>query len=99
MKALRQEDRANPLGTALDAFRAALVTFAREATGCDEAAATAAFERARHAAEAALGEPSSTDTCGNASTYDVMVRNAVHFRVTTILDEAHAAIAGRHHLS
>ncbi|WP_336491759.1 hypothetical protein [Methylobacterium nigriterrae] len=89
---LRQEDRANPLGTALDAFRAALVTFAREVAESDEATAAVAFERARRAAEVALGAPVSTDTREAASIYDVMVRNALHVRVEAILDEAQAAI-------
>ncbi|MDR7036014.1 hypothetical protein J2X36_000750 [Methylobacterium sp. BE186] len=93
---LRQEDRANPLGTALDAFRAALVTFAREVADSDEAVATAAFAQARRAAEVALGASSPTETEGTASSYDMVVRKAVHFRVEAILDEAQAAIARRH---
>lgn len=84
---------AGPVGTALDAFRAALVTFARETAVEDAAIASAAFERARLAVEAALGEPSHTEIRGAESSYDMVIRNAMHFRLRTILDEAQAAIA------
>jgi|1185.fasta_scaffold1427461_2 hypothetical protein len=96
MTVSNQDDRPKPLAAVLDAFRAALVTFADEVAGNDEAAAMAAFERAQQAAEAVLSEPKYLGSGGSASSYDIAVQGNLRLRVRAILDEARAAITARH---
>ena len=87
-----QSDRANPLGTALDTFRGALVTFAAEVAGHDKALAATALQRVRQAVEAILSEPRYAGTSASASSYDIGLCGALHHQVNMILDEAQAAI-------
>lgn len=81
-----------PFTTAIDVFRVALVTFAREVANKDPQLAAAAFAAAETAVQARLGAGVGGQEAQDVIGTGAAVRNAVRHQIRKVLTAAKAAI-------